>query len=83
MKAPISTVMLHLLSALRRDGDGEICRALGGAWIIPSTQVVRWRASTVDGLVKRGILEYCDHHKSLRDSKPYRFPIRARLKATP
>ncbi len=57
--------------------DGEIYREPGGFWRIKGVAETWWGAGTVKALVKRGVLEYCEHRQ--RHGGYGSFPIRARI----
>jgi hypothetical protein len=60
---------------------GGLVRQPGGSWVAPkdendwSWSRVRFGGSTINGLVKRGLLVFTEH----RDGRNGRFPIRAAI----
>jgi hypothetical protein len=72
----LSPVMLKCLDFLR-EGDGSIYRHPGGYWGAPLFKLHgSFGTSTIEGLVKRGILVYVEW----QEGRSGRFPIRAMRK---
>jgi hypothetical protein len=77
--AELSKTMLECLKSCRGWG-GTIHRHPGGYWGASAFKLYEsFGTSTVEGLVKRGELEYV----KWREGRSGRFPIAATIKATP
>jgi hypothetical protein len=66
--------MTALLAWIRERG-GEIVRFPGGFWTVEPWGQKTWGTSSVEALVKRGVLEYSEW----KENRNGRFPIRARI----
>lgn len=71
----LSRTMREVIEQMKMS-DGEIYREPGGFWRIKNVAVTWWGTSTVEALVKRGALEYCDYQQRRGGGS---FPIRARI----
>ena len=66
------------MKALRdwiQERGGSITRFPGGFWTVEPWGQKTWGTSSVEALVRRGALEYCDW----KENRNGRFPIRARM----
>jgi hypothetical protein len=58
-----------------KERGGIITRFPGGFWTVEPWGQKTWGTSSVEALVKRGVLEYCEW----KENRNGRFPIRARM----
>lgn len=79
MSTEVSETMHEVLRFMRAQVDQSIYRHQGGYWSGPQllTFYHTWGTSTVQGLVKRGLIEYCAWRSSTRGGPD--FPVAAKL----